>query len=56
MEARTWFNCVWRVERYRTDNPDLIYSERVRLTCIESHNDVYPEGAVIDCADRGIVC
>lgn len=55
METKNWFNCIWRVERYITDNPDLIFPARVRLTCIESHNEVYPVGAVIDCAAKGLV-
>lgn len=45
------FGCEWSTECYATTNPELLNRNRVRYTCIESGNDFYPVGAIIDCAD-----
>lgn len=51
METKNLFGCTWSIERYYDDHPDLYNHNRVRLTCIESDNPVYPVGATISCAD-----
>ena len=51
METKTLFNCVWSIERYTDSNPDLYYHNRIRYTCIESDNPLYPVGSVWSAAD-----
>lgn len=54
MEIRELFNCKWSAEHYIDHNPELYNHNRVKLTCVESNNPVYPVGAVFSCADNGI--
>lgn len=51
METRYLFRCKWSVEHYTDNNPKLFYHNRVRLTCIESDNPIYPVGYVFTAAE-----
>ena len=54
MEIITKWGCKWKVKRYVSNNPELYYKNRIKLTCIESDNEVYSAGDTIDCADTNI--
>lgn len=55
MKTRNWMGCVWSVERYTVNNPELFYKERIKMTCIESHCDAFNVGAVVDVAASGLI-
>lgn len=47
--VKKW-GCVWEVSEYTTDNPNLFYKDRMLLKCIESNNELYPVGSVLEFA------